>query len=440
MSINQSHSKLAALDAVFTLIDDPDGQAQSIFTKVYREPALLAAEMADRMEGTGQEPSPLAGVSVSIKDLFDVRGEVTLAGSKALAIESPAEHDAEIVRRLRRAGAAIVGKTNMTEFAFSGLGLNPHYGTPLCIWDRNNARIPGGSSSGAAISVTDGMAEIAIGTDTGGSCRVPAALNGIVGFKPTARTVPKTGAFPLSYTYDSIGPIARDTTSCALAYSVLSDSQPEHAMTFHNVTLGVIRNYVLEDMDNTVAATFEATLSTLSRAGVILHEIELDTLNQLPSLLAQGGISGAEAYQIHRHRLATQETIMDPRVVARIRLGESITAADYMELAHRRAALVEQFNARIYGYDAIVMPTVPRIAPRIAELSDDDTYVRTNLLMLRNTSVANMMDACSISLPCQAPGKPPVGLMLTGRGTTDWRLLRVARVIETILNVAFDLR
>ncbi len=430
-----STSKRAAVEMALSLIEDPAGQGPAAFTRIYPESARQAADAVDEMVRLGLETPPLAGVVVSVKDLFDVRGEVTLAGSKILATQAPAACDAEVVRRLRQAGAAIIGKTNMTEFAFSGLGLNPHYGTPLNAWDRENQRIPGGSSSGAAVSVTDGMALIAIGTDTGGSCRIPAALNGLVGFKPSAYTVPKDGAFPLSYTYDSVGPIASTTEQCALAYAVLSNTRPRmEDLDAGQLVLGVVKNYVQEGLDDAVAASFDAALSRLADAGATVREINIGALDEIASLTLNGGILGAQAYQIHRRRLQSGAGEFDPRVAARIRMGEAVSCSDYIELQQKRSALADRFDTEIYGYHAIVMPTVPVVAPRISDLSDDQDYVRTNLLMLRNPSIANMMDMCSISLPCHRPGGAPVGLMLTCSNGSDWHLLSTARVVERVLN------
>ncbi len=433
MSDVHAGARRAAVEKALENIDDPKGQGEIAFTRVYPE-ARLAADMADEMARLGQEPLPLAGVVTSIKDLFDVRGEVTLAGSRVLVTEPPARCDAEVVRRLRSAGAAIIGKTHMTEFAFSGLGLNPHYGTPLNSWDREKKRIPGGSSSGAAISIADGMAELAIGTDTGGSCRIPAALNGLVGFKPSAQTVPKAGVFPLSYTYDSIGPIAPATGLCARAYAVLSNTRCQLAqLDTRQLVLAVVRNYVLENLDDVVAKSYERALSKLARAGVTLHEIGIEALNEIAALTVNGGISGAEAYQIHRWRLKSEADKMDPRIVDRIRLSENISRAEYLELQQRRSALIERFNVVAGGYHALVMPTVPMVAPEISNLNEDSVYVKTNLLMLRNTSIANIMNACAISLPCHSPGEAPVGVMLTSVNGHDWKLLSIARAIERTL-------
>jgi len=406
-----------------------------VFTRVYPEQARLAAETADAQHRLGMELPSLAGVPISVKDLFDVKGEPTTAGSRVLAHAPVAPRDAEVVRRLRQAGAAIIGKTNMTEFAFSGLGLNPHYGTPLNAWDRGTARIPGGSSSGAAVSVTDGMAEAAIGTDTGGSCRIPAALNGIVGMKPSAQAVPMDGVLPLSASYDSVGPIAKDVETCARVFEVLSGREVAvHHQPGDRLTLGAISNYVLEDLDPIVAATYESALKRLSRSGFIIRDLSVSVLDEISSLFANGGVVAAEAYAWHRDLLATQEAQYDPRVSARIRRGALQSAADYISTLRRRRELIGRWTEEVQGVDAVVMPTVPLIAPKLDDLEDDEEYGRINLLMLRNPTVVNALDGCAISLPCHVPGEAPVGLTIACANGRDSQLLSMAKLVQAVLS------
>jgi aspartyl-tRNA(Asn)/glutamyl-tRNA(Gln) amidotransferase subunit A len=424
----------AAVDSALAHIRAPRGQGKLVFTRIYEDAARVAADAADGMAGAGVELPDLAGVPISIKDLFDVAGEPTRAGARLLEDAAPATRDAEVVRRLRRAGAAIVGKTNMTEFAFSGLGLNPHYGTPLNVWDRPNARIPGGSSSGAAISITDGMAAAAIGTDTGGSCRIPAALNGLVGFKPTARTVPTTGAIPLSTSYDSVGPLARNVAMCARIHAVLSDSdQRVRPVAPVQLRLGVVTNYVVDGMDVAVSSIFEAALKRISRSGAVLQEIRLPVLDELPALFVNGGLVAAEAYEWHRGLLERRSAEYDPRVAVRIRRGSLISASDYLALQRLRRILVDRWVQQVDSFDAIVMPTVPMVAPMICELDDDEAYGRVNLLMLRNPTVVNALDGCAITIPCHVPDDPPVGMMLATTAGRDWKLLSAAAALERIL-------
>src|ERR1700744_5642830 len=204
-------------------IADPAGEGQRAFIHVDKEAALEAADAMDHLRKANAVPSRFAGIPVSVKDLFDIKGQVTRAGSRALEDSAPATADAPVVARLRRAGLIVVGRTNMTEFAYSGIGINPHYGTPKSAWQRNVGHVPGGSSSGAAVSVVDGMAHGALGTDTGGSCRIPAAFNGIVGYKPTQRRIPLDGGVPLSFTLDRFWALAHSTQGCAVLDAVLAD-------------------------------------------------------------------------------------------------------------------------------------------------------------------------------------------------------------------------
>lgn len=422
----------AALDR----IADPKGEGKRTFTDVFAEQALAEARASDALRKAGVVASPLAGIPISIKDLFDVRGRVTLAGSVARKEEPAATADAPIVQRLRAAGAVIVGRTNMTEFAFSGIGINPHYGTPRNPWDRKTGRIPGGSSSGAAISVTDGMAAAAIGTDTGGSVRIPSGLNGLTGFKPTARRVPTDGAFPLSYTLDSIGPLARSVACCALLDQIMAGEAPRAipALPVKGMRLVVPATLVMDDVDPTVAKAFEAALDRLSKAGAILVEKGFEWLLKIPASNRAGGFAPTEAYQIHRDLIARKGEAYDQRVASRIRSGANMAAHDYVALVRARAAIQAEANAATRDYDAVLMPTTPLVAPPIADLEkDDDAFFKTNMLMLRNCSLGNFLDRSSVSLPCHEQGAAPVGLMVVGETMGDVRTLAVAAGIEAAL-------
>ncbi|MFH1043664.1 MAG: amidase, partial [Pseudomonadota bacterium] len=343
----------------------PSGEGARAFLCTHRESALAEAKARDTLRAHGIVPSPLAGIPVSVKDLFDVAGDITRAGSKALADAVPATTDATVVRRLRQAGAIIVGRTNMVEFAFSGLGLNPHYGTPKNPWDRTTGRIPGGSSSGAAVSVADGMAAMGLGTDTGGSVRIPAALCGLIGFKPTARRIPRDGTFPLSMTLDSIGPIAPGVACCALVDSILAGDAPQvpPALPIRGLRLGVVKDYVLEGLDSGVAEAFGNALARLSKAGASVTDVRFEALQRLPQINRKGGLVVAEAYAIHRELIARRKADYDPRVASRILRGADLNAADYIEALNQRAAMIED-SARVAApYDALLMPTVAMVAP-----------------------------------------------------------------------------
>jgi aspartyl-tRNA(Asn)/glutamyl-tRNA(Gln) amidotransferase subunit A len=420
------------LQGALARIADLRGEGKRACLTVYAEAARAAADAADARARAGISLGPLDGIIVSIKDLFDVAGEPTRAGSKILIDAPPAKEDAAIVRRLRAAGAVIVAKTNMTEFAFSILGINPHYGTPGNPADRT--RVPGGSSSGAPIAVVDGMCEIAIGTDTGGSVRAPAAFCGVVGFKPSKFRVPTDGAFPLSYTLDSIGPIARTVSACAAADSVLAGDQPWtlEPSPLRGLRLGVAQGLPLRDLDQTVSTRFTAATQALNRAGAVLSDEAISLWDDIARVQSKATFSSIEACDIHRQWLDTRAGDYDPLVRNRILLGRNASAADYVGMQRERAALVRAMDARLADLDALLMPTAPFVAPTIAEVTPPEVFVPRNLLGLRNTSLINFYDLCAISLPLPRQGDLPVGLMVVARNGHDLNLFRIAAAIERI--------
>ncbi|HLI22099.1 MAG TPA: amidase [Stellaceae bacterium] len=427
----------ALIEEALARIADPAGEGKRSFIKVYAEEAKLAADAQDRLRRAGYKASPLAGLPVSIKDLFDVAGERTLAGSKARDDAPAATRDAAIVGRLKAAGAVIIGRTNMTEFAFSGVGINPHYGTPGNPWDRS--RIPGGSSSGAAVSVADGQCAVAIGTDTGGSVRIPSALCGLVGFKPTQVRVPLDGAFPLSTTLDSIGPLANSVACCAIADAVMAGEAPlvPAALGPAGLRLGIPRNtYLFDELDAEVAVGFERACAALTRAGARLADQPLPELAQYGAINAKGGFSPPEAYDAHRELLARRGDDYDPRVKLRIVRGAEMSAPDYVRLIADRARFIAAVDARLEGCDALIVPTVAVIARPIAAFAADADFYRLNSLILRNPNVVNFLDRCAITLPVSPPGEAPVGLMLIGRRHGDHRLLSIAQGVATVLGRA----
>jgi aspartyl-tRNA(Asn)/glutamyl-tRNA(Gln) amidotransferase subunit A len=435
-----SHSPTTATDRLaqaLSRIDDPNGEGARACLTVYRDAAAAAARAADERAKAGVSLGPLDGAIVSIKDLFDVAGEVTRAGSKLLAAEGkPAAADATAVARLRAAGAVIVAKTNMVEFAFSGVGTNPHFGTPGNPADR--ARVPGGSSSGAGVAAADGMCEIAIGSDTGGSTRVPAALCGIVGYKPSTGRIPTTGAFPLSFTLDSIGPMAKTVAQCAQADAVMAGEEPwtldppPHA----GLRCGVAQGMPLENLDGTVGKAFAEALGVLAKAGVRLSDEKLPLVDEMLRVNGKGGIVPAEGFAIHRDRVTRRPSDIDPNIAARLERGRKIAAADYIDMLRERAALVRAMDARLADLDVLVMPTSPIVAPTIAEVATAEGYTAKNTLLLRNTAIGNFFDLCAISLPLPRqfghPGGLPVGLMLLARHGHDRRLLRIAAGFERL--------
>lgn len=432
----------ALVDAALDRIAAEGGNGGHAFVSVDAERARREADAQDALRRAGVRLSPLAGVPVSIKDLFDVAGERTRAGSRVFNNVAPATQDAEAVARLRRAGAVLLGRTNMSEFAFSGLGLNPWYGTPRSPWsdgEHGKARVAGGSSSGAAASVAFGMAAAGLGSDTGGSLRIPAAFCGLTGFKPTARRVPTHGAFPLSTTLDSIGAIAPSVACCAMVDRVLA-SLPVDAQTAATsaaapagLRLAVLTNYVTEGMDASVSKAWEAALDRLSRAGVHLTQLRLPQLDTLPSI-NRFGFSPIEAYATHRGHLTGYADRYDPRVLARIRIGETALATDYIDLIAARAAAIARARAALDGFDGFLMPTVPIVPPAIAALEADAAhFAATNALVLRNPSTVNFLDGCAVSLPCTPRGAAPVGLSVCRLDGNDTQLLSVAAVIEAVL-------
>ena len=423
------------VDAALARIADAGGEGGRVFTKVHAQGALLAADASDRLRKEGVVPSPLAGLPVSIKDLFDIAGDVTTAGSKILRDAAPATEDAVAVARLRAAGAVVIGRSNMTEFAYSGIGINPHYGTPANPYDRGRRRIPGGSSSGAAVSVADGMAAFALGTDTGGSVRIPAALCGIAGFKPTLARVPLAGAFPLSTTLDSVGPLAPTVACCATVFQILAGEPPRSldpaALT--GLRLGVPKNHMLEDLDIEVMEAFDSAIQRLARRGGKIVELAVPEFDEAAKANVGGGISPPEAYAVHR-KWIEREQEFDPRVLERILRGGFVLAADYIELLATRARLMRRFTRANYDIEVMVMPTVPRIAPPMETLErNPDGFRLANGNMLRNTNPINFLDGCALTLPIHRAKEAPVGLMVVGFSGEDERVLSAGLAIEAAL-------
>ena len=379
--------------------------------------------------------TPLAGIPISVKDLFDVAGQTTAAGSTVLAQAPVAAQDCPAVARLRAAGAVIVGRTNMVEFAFSAVGINPHYGTPVNPADTQVERIPGGSSSGAAVSVATGAAFVGLGSDTGGSIRIPAALCGIVGFKSTARLVPALGALPLSTSLDTVCALTRSVCDAVLAHEVLAARTVTLAhKPLAMRRLAIVRTQMQDTLDSTVAQAFERTLRLLRQAGAQIEEIALEEINDLAAINATGGLSAAESYAWHRQLIAENEAQYDPRVALRILRGARMSAFEYIDLVAARRQWITRVEARLQGFDAVLSPTVPITAPPIASvLQDDAEFFRVNTLLLRNTAVVNMLDGCGISLPCHTPDQLPVGLMLWHAALHDDAVLDTALQVEAVL-------
>ncbi len=417
-------------------IDAENGEGKNTFTSVFRERAIAEAVAVDVARREGRLTSPFAGIPISIKDLFDVAGMVTTAGSHVLDKQPAATHDAVIVQRLRSAGFIILGRTNMTEFAYSGLGINGHYGTPASPFDRRTRRIPGGSSSGGAVSVSDAMAAATIGTDTGGSTRIPAALCGIVGFKPTAERVPQRGCIPLSTSLDSIGPMANTVTCCSVLDTIMSGGDNLELEPYPQVglRLGVLDGFVLENLDAEVASAYESVLDRFGKRGILTKTVNLPELENYQAHANRSSLIGGEAYAWHQQFLDVRHDHYDPWVRDRLEAGRSFTAAEYISTVKRRADCQAATRKRCIGLDALVLPTVPIVPPPIADLIQNDELAATvNLTTLRNTSVANTLNAPAITIPCHTPDQAPVGFMLLGKSGEDEKLLSIALSLEPII-------
>ncbi|KAA9002692.1 amidase [Affinibrenneria salicis] len=432
---NGELTSVALTECALARIDDRAGEGARVFTRVYRDEARRQARDADQRRAAGQPRSALDGVPLSVKDLFDVAGEATTAGSRVLADAPAAPRHAAVVARLLQAGVVLIGKTNMTEFAYSGLGINPHYGTPANPWDRAARRIPGGSSSGAAVSVSDGMCFGALGSDTGGSVRIPAAFCGLTGYKPTARRIDDAGLLPLSTSLDSIGAIGRDVADCiALDALVAHHALAPEEKALSRARFAVPQTLVLEGLDPDVSAAFERSLQRLARAGARIEPVACTAFAELAAINAGGGFSALESWRRHRTLIAERAAEYDPRVLSRIRRGAALDENDRLQLETRRADWQRRVTAEVRDFDALLMPTVPVIAPTIAELeADEERYFRINGAALRNPSVINFLDGCALSLPCQRPGDAPVGLMVAGLPLSDDALLGWALAIERCL-------
>lgn len=424
----------ALLEVCLERIAEPGGEGARVFPHGVAAHAREDADAQDRARRDGRIGSRFAGIPISVKDNMDQAGQVTRAGSRLLAGDAPAAADAPVIARLRAAGFVPVGRTNMTELAFSGLGLNPHYGTPANPRAVDAPRIPGGSSSGAAVSVAAGMAYAAAGTDTGGSCRIPAAFCGLVGFKPTARRVTREGVFPLSTTLDCVGSLALSARDCAAMDAVMA-GEPDTALAARGpagLKLAALEGYVLEALEPAVAEAYAAALDRLRAAGAIITPLKLDALADVARINAKGGFSSAELYALLRQRLATEADVLDPRVLRRVNFGAEHGPDAYAGFQAARARLIAETAAALDGFDAALMPTTPMVAPRFDALESDEAYGRINSLALRNPSIANMLDRPAISLPCEPSGALPIGLTLMGASGEDRTLLAIAAGVEPI--------
>ena len=425
--LRQGLRSRALVEEALELIDTGGGA----YVSVAAARARADAADSDRRLAAGAPRSLLEGVPVSVKDLFDVEGEVTAAGALALRGAPAARADAAAVAALRRAGAVVLGRTHMSAFAFTALGANPHL--PPCPNPHDAARVPGGSSSGAAVSVALGQAFMGLGSDTGGSVRIPASFCGIVGFKPTQWRVPREGAFVLSPTQDSIGPLARSVECCAIVDAILAD-RPDAALPvppLAGLRLALPREVMMDGLDAHVAARFDHALGQLRRAGVEITQVSFPHFSEAPELFSKGTLVNAEAFRHHRALgLLERREAYDPIILARIDMGGQMAEDDVGRIMRARQRMMAETSRLAAGHDAIVLPTTPNVAPRFADIADAAGFNRENGRALRNTSLFNFLDRCAISLPVDAGGGLPVGLMLVGETMEDRRLLAVAQAVE----------
>nr|WP_315226810.1 amidase [uncultured Limnohabitans sp.] len=411
--------------------------AKHVFTHLFADQALAQARAADVARQSGAPLGALHGLPITLKDNYDLAGQTTMAGTVVCEGEPPAAQDAVAVTRLRQAGAVILGKTNMSEFAFSGVGINPHYGTPRNPCDVAVARVPGGSSSGAAVSVALGLALAGLGSDTGGSIRIPAALCGLVGFKSTQSRIPLQGVMELSRTLDTVGAITRNVRDSLVVEGVLSQ-QPllAEAADLRGVRFAVPQTLFLDELDPAVAQAFARALTRISAAGAQVVELPLSALSEIAARSQPGGFSPVEGFAAHHARLARAPERIDPRVAARMALGEGVSAVDYLSLHNRRHEWIAHMEAELQGFDAMLSPTVALVAPELAPLvADDAAFFKANRLLLRNPSAINYLDGCAFSLPCQAADELPVGLMVSAVRGRDARLAAIALALEPLLVV-----
>jgi aspartyl-tRNA(Asn)/glutamyl-tRNA(Gln) amidotransferase subunit A len=431
--IRSRPSAVERLEAALDRIQSPEMEGSKAFTAVFADSARGEAAAADRRAAAGSTRGSLDGRIVSVKALFDVAGEVTSAGSAVLRGLPAAVDDAVVVKKLRAAGAVIIGKTQMTEFAFSALGTNPHDGVPGNPSDRKHA--PGGSSSGAVVSVVDGMAEIAIGSDTGGSIRIPAALSGAVGFKPTSGRISTLGAFSLSSSLDTIGPIGSSVADCGIADQVLAGEttarlQPASPETFR---LTVARGRLFDRCEPDVLDAFESAVRRLRSYGVRIDDGSIDpALNDIADIDRIGTFPSIEVGTTLRSLGISSLDRIDPKTRVRIEAGAGILAVDYVRMARLRHAAIRSFEQTFTEDEVFILPTTPIRAPLLSSVEEDGAFHEFNGLVLRNPRVANMLDCPSISLPLPLDGLS-AGLMLIGRRNADRRLLEIASSVETML-------
>jgi len=423
-------------------IDAPHGEGQRAFVATYHDRARHQADMVDHARKNGWAVPKFAGIPLSVKDLFNEAGIVTKAGSVVLQDAAPANKDATVLARLKAAGFIVIGRTNMTEFAFSGLGTNAHYGTPRSPFERDpnnpdNGRVAGGSSSGSAVSISDAMAAATIGSDTGGSTRAPAAFCGIVGLKPTAARMPGDGVYPLSTSFDAAGPMGSRVDCCAILDSIMAggDGSSETAFPVKNLRLAMPVGYLFDELDDHVASSFAKAIACLRDAGAIIEEMRIEPIEAIRPSNNTKSIVAAEAYALHRERLESDAVKhYDPYIAHRLSGGRDISASDYIDMFAARRQVWADVQAATRHLDALILPTSPALPPQLSTLDTIERKTAANAHCLRNTSLSNYLDRPTITLPCHTAGTAPVGVSLIGSRHHDRRLLAVATGVEACLN------
>ncbi|HKL45676.1 MAG TPA: amidase family protein [Roseovarius sp.] len=400
-----------------------------IYSSVTSGRARAEAGAAAMRARAGQRLGPLDGVPISWKDLFDSSGVATEAGTKLLKGRVP-QRDARVLRSATMMGTVCLGKTHMSELAFSGLGLNPMTATPPCVNDPQ--AVPGGSSSGAAASVALGLAACGIGSDTGGSVRIPAAWNDLVGLKTTAGRLSLDGVVPLAARFDTVGPLTRNVEDAALALAVLegrSGGADLRGASLRGVRLAALRTVVLDDIREGPLNAYEGAVERLCAAGA--HVEPLDWPDLSDAMAMSGTLYTGEAYGIWRDVIEAAPEKMFPAILERFRGGRDVSAADYVAAWRRLEQMRLDWHAMVAGYDAVIMPSAPNMPPDAAKLMRDEAYyVTENLLTLRNTRVGNLMGLPGVTLPT---GTPSCGIMLCGKPMQEERLLRLCKAAEEAL-------
>ncbi len=410
------------------------------------ERARSQAEAADKLFQAGCDLGPLQGIPYLLKDLYNVKGLPTAAGTRLL-VDNIAAADAFAVRRLHQAGMVLLGKTHTVQFAYSGVGINHDLGTPLNPW-HSIPHVPGGSSSGSGVAVAAGLAPMAMGTDTGGSVRIPAALCGVTGLKPTFGRISCSGVYPLSQSMDSLGPLTKNAADAALVYAALPGPDPADPNTLtapfqaplpqlgsglHGLRLAFAESTFWDGVDPEVEQAVRATGAIFQDLGATVGSIEFPEAAHARRLNPKGLVIAAEAYANNRKLLDTHFEELDPCIARRMIQGRDIRAHEYLQSLREWGAVRAQAVERLRDIDALLLPTTPVPARPVAEVDADlETYFQWNMTYLRNSSIGNILNLCGLSLPCGFTGTGlPIGLMLYAKPFQEATLLRVGQAYQS---------